>query len=46
MPAADVTLDSTSDSTDFSISNNTNVIAGDLMTGAVNFAAGVDTLVL
>ncbi|CAK6888121.1 hypothetical protein DK2RH_01955 [Rickettsia helvetica] len=46
MPAADVTLDSTSDATDFSIGNNTNVIAGDLMTGAVNFAAGAGTLVL
>ncbi|BBJ32292.1 hypothetical protein RAS_14010 [Rickettsia asiatica] len=46
MPAADVTLDSTSDATDFSIGNNTNVIAGNLMTGAVNFAAGAGTLVL
>ncbi|KJV81797.1 cell surface antigen-like Sca13 domain protein [Rickettsia hoogstraalii str. RCCE3] len=41
-----VTLDSTSKATNFSIGNNTSVIAGDLMTGAVNFAAGAGTLVL
>ncbi|MCC8461952.1 MAG: hypothetical protein LN546_01970 [Rickettsia endosymbiont of Ecitomorpha arachnoides] len=41
-----VVLDSTSNATNFSIGNNTNVIAGDLMTGAVNYGAGAGTLIL